>query len=276
VPEVLLWALWAEGLGHCGRGEYEQALQYLREQLELSARVRDKIFRCRVLNTLGWVYMDLCNWDLAIQYNAQGAAESQAVGDPEIIRNAELNLGDCYLALGQLDKARRYLEGVQRESQRKGAWGEEWMKWRYTRHMNASLGELWLAHGDIEKALACADACIAPAEATSTRRNIVKGRRLKGEVLLAQGKFAEAETELENTLRVAHEVGNPAQTWKTQTLIGRLRQAQGRPQDALTAYQEAITTVERVASALSDPALRNTLLTSPQVAFLRESVAALT
>src|SRR5207253_420449 len=78
---ILLPGLFAAGLGHCGRGEYEQALQCLREDLDLAARVGDKVYHCRALNTMGWVYMDLCHWDLALQYNAQSAAESRAVGD---------------------------------------------------------------------------------------------------------------------------------------------------------------------------------------------------
>ena len=83
----------------------------LREDLELAARVGDKVYHCRALNTMGWVYMDLCHWDLALHYNAQSSTVSRAVGDPEIIRNAELNLGDCYLALGRREAGLLFLLG---------------------------------------------------------------------------------------------------------------------------------------------------------------------
>jgi tetratricopeptide (TPR) repeat protein len=270
-PLILLWTLWSEGLAHCGRGKYDQALHYLKEHLELSARLGARVFGCRSLNTLGWVYMDLCHWDLAIQYNAEGAAEARALGEPEMIRNAELNLGDCYLAVGRLDETQHTLETVHRESQQSGAWGEEWMKWRYTQHLNASLGELWLARGDTEKALQFADACLAAAEATESRRNIVKGRRLKGGAFLAQGRLVEAETELAEALRVAREVGNPAQIWKTLTTEAWLREAQGHPEGALTVTQEALAIVESVAADLDDPTLRDTFLASPQMSALREA-----
>jgi hypothetical protein len=39
------------------------------------------------------------------------------LGDPEIIRNAELNLGDIYLRLGDLDRAQQYLEKVYQDAQ---------------------------------------------------------------------------------------------------------------------------------------------------------------
>ncbi len=269
VSMALLRGLWFEGLAHCGRGDYEQAFGSLREAFELSARLGERDNRCRVLNSLGWVYMDLCNWDLAIQHNAQSAAEARALGNPEIIRNAELNLADCCLALGRLDEAQQYLETVERESRQRGTWGEEWMKWRYTQHLHASLGELWLARGDVAKAIAFADQCLAAAEATTSRRNIVKGRRLKGEAFLAQGKLDEAETELGEALSVARYVGNPFQLWKTLAALARLREAQGREDDAVAAYREALDVVERVAANLSDAALRETFLGSPQVTAIR-------
>jgi tetratricopeptide (TPR) repeat protein len=197
------------------------------------------------------------------------------MGDPEIYRNAELNLADCYLALGQLDDAQLLLETVERESKTRIGWGEVWMKWRYTQHLNASLSELWLARADPGKAIDYADACLTAAESTSSRRNIVKGRRLEGEAWLAQGKLEDAEIDLEEALRVAREVGNPAQLRLTLAALGRLRRAQGRDEDATAAYQEAIAVVERVAAGLSDPALRETLLESPQVLSLRAAVAPL-
>jgi len=273
VAMVLVMSLWSEALAYCGAGRYDEALRNLHEHLELTARLGDARWRCRTLNTLGWVYLDLCNWDLAIQYNAQGAAESRVVDDPEIIRNADLNLADCYLALGRLDEAQRLLEATEIACRQQGTWGEEWMKWRYIQHLHASLGELWLLRGDAARALDLAEACLTAAVSTGGRRNIVKGQRLKGEALLAQGDVAGAETELEAALKVARHVGNPHQLWKTLTALARLRQAQARPDDATTACQEALDTLERAAASLSDPALRASLLASPQATGLRDALA---
>ena len=257
LPIVLLWTLWDQGLALIGSGRYDDALASLREHSELTTRLGDKVFRCRTLNTLGWAYMDLCNWDQAIEHNLQGSEESRVVDDPEIIRNAELNLGDCHLALGELDEAKRWLETVERESAQTGAWGEDWMKWRYTQHLNASLGELWLAYGDAERALGYADTCIARAEATLSKRNIAKGRRVRGKALRALGETEQADAELELALQAAREVGNPAQIWQT-------LEALGRP-------QEALAVVEGVAGGLADHDLRDTLLASPQVEALRKA-----
>jgi len=80
-------------------------LATLQEALALSDRLGDKVWKCRILNTLGWVHGEIYNLEAAMRYNQEGAEASYKVGDPEIIRNAEINLGDDYLLLGDLDQA---------------------------------------------------------------------------------------------------------------------------------------------------------------------------
>ena len=212
---IRVWGLYVRGMAHGGQGEYTAALAALQEALTLSDRVGDKIFKCRILNTLGWVHGELYNLEAAIRYNQAGAEAAYKVGDPEIIRNAEINLGDDYLLLGELAPAQQCLEKVFHAAQQRGKWGEEWMKWRYFQHLYHSLGELWLTKGDAAQALACAEACLKLAEPTLSRKNLVKGWRLKGQALLAQGQGEEAEKALSRALTIAQEIGNPPQLWKT-------------------------------------------------------------
>jgi class 3 adenylate cyclase/DNA-binding CsgD family transcriptional regulator/tetratricopeptide (TPR) repeat protein len=264
-------ALWTQGLVHCARGEYQHAIDCLNQQIGLALRLGDRHYRCRSLNTLGWVYMDLCNWQEAVRQNAQGVSESLVVGDPEIIRNAQLNLADCYLALGDIDAAQRELEAVRMECQKPGEWGDEWVKWRYSQHLNASLAELWLARGDTDKALHFANACLEAAQATNSPRNIVKSRRLRGDARLARGDLEASETELLEAIRVAQELGNPAQIWRSLETLGRLRLEQGRLSEAAQINAQALESIESVAAGLVDSTVRETFLCSPQVVRLREA-----
>jgi predicted ATPase len=128
LPLIVIHILWHSGLAHGGKGEYAAAMAALHDALTLSDRLGDKVFKCRSLNTLGWVYGEIYNLEAAIRYNREGAEVSYKVGDPEIIRNAEINLGDDYLLLGDFEQAQRYLEKVHEDTQQRGKWGEEWMK----------------------------------------------------------------------------------------------------------------------------------------------------
>ncbi|MBI3800259.1 MAG: tetratricopeptide repeat protein, partial [Deltaproteobacteria bacterium] len=273
---LLLHLSWTKGLAYCGRGEYEKALASLQEDLELSERLGDKFWKGRILNTLGWVYGELHNLEMAIRCNKEGVELSDKPDDPEIIRNAQINLGDDYLLLGAIEQAQHYLEKVYRDSQQRGKWGEEWMKWRYLQHCCHSLGELWLTKGDAEKALRFAEECLQLAEPTQSRKNIVKGWRLQGQALCMQGRLVEAEAVLQKALALAQEVGNPPQLWKTYQALGELYGRQGAIDQARSAYASALEVIEAVASRLQDQEIKQTFLAAKPVQELQERLGQLT
>jgi class 3 adenylate cyclase/tetratricopeptide (TPR) repeat protein len=265
LQDLLFDFFWNRGIAYCGKGEYEQALASLQEGLELSDRLGEKPVKCRILNTLGWVYGELYDLDRAIRYNKAGAEVSYTLGDPEIVRNAEINLGDAYLLLGDIEQAQQYLENVYRDSQQRGKWGEESMKWRYSQHCCHSLGELWLLKEDAEKALQFADECLNLAEPTESRKNIVKGWRLQGQAFCVQGRLAEAETVLQKAITLAKEIGNPPQLWKTYQALGQMYERQGATEQARSAYANAIEAIEGVASQLQDQELKRIFLSARPV-----------
>ena len=145
------------------------------------------------------------------------------------------------------------------------------MLWRYSQHFFHSYGELWLMRKNYNNALAYADECIALAEESNSRKNVVKGRRLRGQAFLALGKTAEAEKEISTALKVAIEIGNPPQLWKTFAALGDLRVVQKRPDDAERAYSDAISVIEKVAAGLTDQSLKETFLNSDRVKSIRRA-----
>jgi len=269
---TLLWHRWEEALARGGRGDYQQALALLAHLLATCGRVGDVHTRARVVNTIGWVYGELQDHQQAMEWNGRGieAAVEANLPDPECESNARLNLGDNLVALGCPDEAEEQFQTVE-QVVRNPRPQDRWMLWRYSQHLFHSYGELWLARGDCDKALAYADECLALAEQSDSRKNIVKGRRLRGQVLLAQGKLPEAERELATVLEIAQQIGNPPQLWKTHAALGDLRQAQGRGNDARQAYRDALAVIEGVAAGLSDESLRETFLSSDHVQGIRRA-----
>jgi tetratricopeptide (TPR) repeat protein len=184
-------------------------------------------------------------------------------GDPETIASAELNLGNIFLAKGDLALAQEYLDGVYRLV--KDPATSDWQKWRYSTHLFASLGELWLARGDPAKVQEFADQCLELATRTNSRKYLVKGWRLKGESALARGQWDEAEEALRQALTIAQAIGNPTQLWKTHIALGQLHTETKRPEAAQQAYRAARQVIDRIKASLQHPALRASLENSPVV-----------
>jgi tetratricopeptide (TPR) repeat protein len=266
---ILCWTVWARGLACCGRGEYEQAMVSLQEGLRLSAQLGDRAAKPRILNSLGWLHGELYNLETALRYNQEAAEAAYTIGEPELVAYAEINLAVDYLMLGDLERAGGYLEKVQRAAERPGKWGDEWMKWRYSQYLFHSLGELWLKKGDTERALMFADKCLRLAEPTSTRKNMVKGRRLQGQAFLALGRLQEAEEALRKALTVALEIGNPPQLWKTYAALGELHERQGESGRMRSAYTSALQGIEGVAERLNNQELKQTFLSAHPVRAIR-------
>ena len=92
----LLYICFTYGVTLTGKGDYDEALAVLQEGLALAEKVGAEVLRPRLLNSLGWLYMELGDLDGALDLNRQGAEGARKRGDPEIIANAELNLGTSF------------------------------------------------------------------------------------------------------------------------------------------------------------------------------------
>ena len=57
----------------------------------------------------------------------------------------------------------------------------------------ASLGELWLLRGDVQRATEFGDRCLDLATRTMSRKNLVKGWRLRGQIALHRRQLDDAE-----------------------------------------------------------------------------------
>jgi hypothetical protein len=145
----------------------------------------------------------------------------------------------------------------------------DWMKWRYSTHLFASLGDLWLARGDPSKATEFASQCLALATPMSSRKYLVRGGRLTGEIALAQRRWDEAEQALRQALAVAQAIGNPTQLWKTHRALGRFFAEAKRPEEAHRAHQAARSVTDKVSAELTNPGLRGAWASAP---FLRQGL----
>ena len=176
----LLFNLFVQGITLTGKGDYEAALALFREGLALAEKVGDEAIHHRLLNCLGWLHAELGDLDAALEFNRQSAEVGRRRDDPGTFPNAEINLGEIYLAKGDVAEAANHFESAYR------FWGNprtsQWMRWRYAMRLFAGMGELGLVRGDLDRATEFADRSLELATRTNSRKHLAKGWRLRGRI----------------------------------------------------------------------------------------------
>lgn len=112
---------------------------------------------------------------------------------------------------------------------------------------------------------AFAGQCMEIATRTNSRKKLVKGWRLKGDIAFARRQWEEAGHWLRQALALARDVGNPPQLWKAHLALRRLHTETGRQQQVQQSYQTACQVIDRVKTNLQNPELRTRLKRSPLI-----------
>ncbi|MEE8303521.1 MAG: AAA family ATPase, partial [Candidatus Tectomicrobia bacterium] len=73
----LIRCLWAQGVTLVGKGNYDQAQQILTEASDLADKIGDEAMAPRILNTLGWLFIECQDFERGIAYNARGAERAR-------------------------------------------------------------------------------------------------------------------------------------------------------------------------------------------------------
>ena len=250
-----------------GNGEYNEAISTGRRCLQLAQETGRATEASWVLNTLGWIYHDLSNIELAIKYNkesiktAKAQQKAIALGG---VPHALANLGMDYLYKKDYERAEKYFEEANRlMHQHPSAW------WRMEIHILLGRGEIALAKGNYAQALKFAGELLAIAEKAGAKKYIAKGLKLKAEVLAEMGNMDEGIELMENALETAQHVGNPPLLWEIDYSLGLLFERYGDLQKAKVHYARSLSILETAASKLDSAVLKGTLLTSPMTRTIR-------
>jgi len=256
-------AVWISGVVAAGKGDYDRALATLEEHLALCEKAGDEVMSHRVLNTLGWIWAEFGDAERAVTFNRRGAEGARKRGDPETLANAELNLIDALLGQGDLVQAQERAEGVHRLV--KDPSTSEWMRWRYSTHLFATMGDVAVARGDHAAAREWADRCLEIATRTRAPKNLVKGWRLRGEIAMARRQWDDAVGALTQALGIARTIANPTQLWRTYDALTGLHDARREPEAAQQAARAAREVLDTIKGRLQDERLRAAFGASPAI-----------
>ena len=250
------------GMSQASSGNYQVALESLTYALDLSATTEDRFWRARLLNTIGWVYRELCDWPRAIQFDEASLALAR-LGEPRLTEaegNALANLAADYLLLGEYERVREYLsEGLTRSEK------EPFMRWRYHTRMIVIKGRLALVEGDVQGALAAADEALVVARDTHARKNVARSCRLRGEALLVLGKVDQARAALQHSLSIAVDLNSPTLIWPCHLALAGLETDKCNFDTAQRHYFEAAEVILKIAHRLTDPTLFQPFLAAPKI-----------
>ena len=263
---LYLRSLWTRGLTSTSSGDWDGALRDLEEGIAVAERLGDRGFMPRMMNTLGWLHIESDDIERGIAVTARAAALASDIRHAygvEMYTFCTVNLGDAFLAKGDLALAGEQFEKARRIAE--DAKTHEWMKWRYTLHLHASLGEYWLARGDHRRALEHAERSLAGSRPTRSLKYIARALRLVGDVARRERRWSDAERALNESLEIARAIAHPNQTWRTELALARLHAAAGRRETADESLAAGRRTMERLRASVRDPRLVTGLTDGPQV-----------
>jgi tetratricopeptide (TPR) repeat protein len=253
----LLLGCFMRGLTMTGKGDYDEAFALFNEGLSLTERVGDEAVHHRLLNCLGWLYAELGDLDEAEALNVRSAQVGRRRSDPGGLPNAELNLGEIFWARGDHARAQEQFEGVLRFSTNPAT--SQWMRFRYSIRMFASLGELALARGDLSAARSYGAQSLELAVRSRSRKHLVKGWRLAGEIARAERNWDVAEGHFRKSRELAMSLANPVQQWKSELALGQFLHDAGRLDESRAAFARALEVMQRVREGLREERLRAAL-----------------
>lgn len=268
----LLLADWSEVLCLGSKGEMGKAISIAEGLVKKCERMEEFFIYIRLLNTVGWLYGEIEHHEESLYWNERCLTKSgtAAAPDMEVQINSRLNIADTLIALNRLDEAEPHLMFTENYCAQ-DAGEEECMmgRWNFTQHFFHSSGEFWLQRQEYARALDYARKCIELARSTDRPKNVVKGLRLQGEVLLAQDKPDRAEPHVVEAARIAADHGITIQEWKTLAVLGAVHEAGNKPDEATSAYRAAYAVIGKIADSLHRDDLKRSFLASPRVTHIR-------
>ena len=259
-------------LAHWSGGEYAQAFAVAHEGMTKAKERENTFILGRLTNTLGWFYHEFGDISQALAYDQESVELGRVSDISNVEISALINVGLDYLALGQYKQARSYLEPTLERVEREASGAH---RWRWKIRLLTGLATLAYATGAYEPALRYVKEGLREARATSSQKYVALGWALRGKIAAQLGDTDTAGTELLRALSLAETLQSPSLIYPIAYDLGHWYESTGKEQEATALYRKAQTTIEQMATAVEDAALRTTFLQSALVQTLNEHVARL-
>lgn len=200
-------------------GRYGEAWRGLQDTLRWMESLGQTRFQLIAYDIIGELLLDLGLNELALEQLQRGLALGRDTGIGFMRATIHAQAAVARTRLGQRDAGspvESALEQTRRTSER----------FLMVRCIGV-LAEIALATGDAQRCRAHADELLAIAELDKLRELEASARRWRGEAMLADAAYAEAEMELLRAAMIAKEIGRVRLEMDVEAALDRLFQAQG-------------------------------------------------
>jgi hypothetical protein len=244
---------WMRGMTLANQGRISDALQALKDGMQVGEINGERFWVSRIPNTVGWIYSQILDFETALKYNLQGVVAAQQSDQPEVEANSHINLSNAYTALGDLNLAWRHLSEGERVL---NATAGNWLKWRFSIRLELEKANYSLATGDLVKARASATLALAKAEAVLARKHIAWAHKLLADVDLMEENPANAFTECRTAREILRLYPCPLIEWKVLFVASQTALLCGDSDHAEHTLNKARECVAVLADSIRDPELR--------------------
>jgi tetratricopeptide (TPR) repeat protein len=234
-------------------GRISEALEMLRQGMQMAERNGDCFWSSRVPNAFGWIHRELQDFEGAMAFDRQGAETARRLGVVEAEVNSLINMGVDHLDAGDRQGMCSVMESAESILSR-----EPWFRWRFEIRIHAARAERDLSKSEglclLEKATFY-----------RARKYMIAGHTILAKIAMAEGEPATAEAQLNAAVRLLSEFPAPFVAWKTYSMLGRLHAQRGNYDAARAAFREATSLITYIADHIFDQRLCGIFLNSPAV-----------
>ena len=208
------------GLAQGCMGDYEQGLSNVRRGSEMAETLGVARFKAMVCDALGYLYLDLNLHERAAHEFARGIEISLHAETNFWLPRLQANLAITRLRMGE--------RAVEQDLQTALQIAREGRQAFHAVRCMEGLAELALVKGDLDRAVGYADELKTLAVRSGMRENLARAHYWRGRALLALGAHGEAESELQQGLAIAGEIGRLRLAYEVQQALVEAYRAQGQ------------------------------------------------
>ncbi len=192
-----------KGLIYGALGRLKEGEDILKAGLKKLETGDENFWKPRFLNTLGWIRAEKGEMVEALKLNQEALKLALPTGDPETIHNAEINVGENYLQMGDVGKAEKVLVHVQRRIKGKQ---HLYAGWRYKTRLLIALADLYEKEGKHPKALYFINQALNTARKNGAQKHEAMALEIKASIVL-RNRPKMARTYLEKARELSLHMG---------------------------------------------------------------------